>query len=178
MIGFMEQSQPYGPVCPRGVNQKVAGTLVRSSMTNAPLHQEGQQSRNRSLKENKVQEKGCLTHRVKIPPLTNEANDLEQQSGSRALQLLLYVFLLLLHKWDNKGVHHCKLFVWSAREICPWLTNTTCDSTVMTMPFYVKGDSNWRAEEDNGEREFRRLLVLWPWMDRQIIIAFRVLGDT
>lgn len=129
-------------------------------------------------KENKVQEKGCLFHRVKMPPLTNKARDLEQQTGSGALQLLLYVFLLLLHKWDNKGDHHRKLFVRSAREICPWLTDTTCDSTVMTTPFCVRGDSNWRAEEDNGEREFRRLLVLWPWMDRQIITAFRVLGNS
>lgn len=48
MIGFMDQSQPYGPVHPRAVHQRVARTLAGSSMSDAPLCQEGHQGRNRS----------------------------------------------------------------------------------------------------------------------------------
>ena len=48
MIGFMRQSQPYGPVCPKAVHQRVARTLAGSSMSEARLRWEGQQGRNGS----------------------------------------------------------------------------------------------------------------------------------
>ena len=46
----------------------------------------------------------------------------------------------------------------------------------MTMPLYAKGDSNWRAEENDGKGEAGRLLVP-EWTERKIIIAFSILGD-
>lgn len=36
MIGFMGQSQPYRPVCPRALHQRVARTLAGSSVSDAP----------------------------------------------------------------------------------------------------------------------------------------------
>jgi len=76
-------------------------------------------------RENKVQGKGCLVHRMKMPLLTNEAREVRLQTGRGALQLLFYVLLLPLHKWDKKGGHVCKPFARSAGEICPWLSNTS-----------------------------------------------------
>lgn len=71
--------------------------------------------------------KGCVVQRVNMPPLTKEVRELRWQTGSEALQLLLCV-LLQFAQVGEQGDHCCKPSVRSAREICPWLTNTTCVS--------------------------------------------------
>lgn len=48
MIDFMGWSQPYRPVCPRVVHQRVARTLAGSSVNDFPPCQQSQQGRNGS----------------------------------------------------------------------------------------------------------------------------------
>lgn len=39
----------------------------------------------------------------------------------------------------------------------------------MAMPVYLKGASNWKAEEEDGKGEVKKLLVLDGQTDRQLL---------